>query len=157
MSRIATLTIATALLGVAAPAASAQAPPTITATGSATAKPDPTDRKSDSSIREAVEAANAKALPQAIAEAREHAGELATAAGMRLGALISIADAPATGYPFIYSFGTFGNGKFCGQVRNTHTVVRNGVRRRVAGNGTHKVCRVPPTVVASVSLTFATG
>src|SRR3954453_20310628 len=130
MSRLATLTIATALLGVAAPAASAQAPPTITATGSATAKPDPSDRQSETSIREAVEAANAKALPKAIADAREHAGELATAAGLKLGPLVSVADGTANGYPFIYAFGTFGNGHFCGQARNFHSVVRNGVRRR---------------------------
>jgi hypothetical protein len=152
------VTVATAaVFGVVASTAAAQAPPTITATGAATAKPDPSNRKSDTSIREAVEAANAEALPKAIAEAREHAAELATAAGMRLGPLLSISDAPNAGYPFVYAFGAFGNGKFCGQVRNTHTVVRNGVRRRVAGKGTHKVCRVPATVVASVSLTFATG
>src|SRR4051812_31819998 len=109
MSRLLTLTVGAALLGAAVPAAaSAQAPPTIVAMGTATAKPEPSDRKSETSIRDAVEAANATALPKAITEAREHAGELATAAGLKLGPLLSIADGAANGYPFIYAFGTFG-------------------------------------------------
>src|SRR3954471_6405848 len=70
MSRLLILTAAAALLGAGAPAAaSAQSPPTIVATGTATAKPEPSDRQSETSIREAVEAANAKALPKAIADA----------------------------------------------------------------------------------------
>ena len=139
------------------PAAGAQQPPTLTAEGSAQVKPEPRNRRDNASIKKAVEAAEAEAQPKAIAAARAHAAELAAAAGVTLGRLVGIADAPLAGYPFIYTpqYGTFGNGRFCGQVRNTRTVVRNGVRRRVATKGKHKVCRVPPQVTASVSMTFS--
>jgi hypothetical protein len=145
------------LIGVALLAAPAYAQqPTLTANGSGQAKPAPEDRHSDASIRAAVDAANVAALPKAIADARAHAARLATAAGMTLGPLLSIADTPSNGYPFYYGQnGTFGNGHFCGKVRNTKTVVRNGVRRRVAAKGTHRTCRVPAEVYAAVSLTFS--
>jgi uncharacterized protein YggE len=149
---------AVALIAMIVPsAASAQQPATLTASGSAQVKPEPSNRKSEASIHQAVEAAETEALPKAIAEAREHANKLAAAAGVKLGALVSISDSPAPGYPFFYygQYGTFGNGKFCGQVRNTRFVVRDGRRRRVAAKGTHKVCRVPPQVQASASVTFA--
>jgi uncharacterized protein DUF541 len=140
----------------AAPAHAQQPTTTLTANGLGEAKPEPENRKSDRSIREAVAAANAKALPDAMANARAHAAELAAAAGVTLGPLVAIADAPNNGYPFFYGQnGTFGNGHYCGQVRNTRTVVRNGVRRRVAAKGTHRVCRVPAEVYASVALTFS--
>jgi hypothetical protein len=140
----------------AAPARAQQPTTTLTAAGIGEAKPEPENRRSDRSIREAVAAANAKALPEAMANARAHATELATAAGVTLGPLISIADSPSNGYPFFYGQnGTFGDGHFCGQVRNTKTVVRNGVRRRVAAKGTHRACRVPPQIYASVALTFS--
>jgi len=70
-------------------------------------------------------------------------------------ALVSISDSPNNGYGFFVQNGTFGNGHYCGKVRNTHTVVRNGVRRRVASKGTHRVCRVPAEIYATVSLTFS--
>ena len=145
------------LIGVALFATPAHAQqPTLTATGTGEAKPAPEDRHSDASIHAAVDAANVAALPKAIADARAHAARLATAAGMTLGPLLSIADTPNNGYPFYYGQnGTFGNDHFCGKVRNTKTVVRNGVRRRVAAKGTHRICRVPPEVYATVSLTFS--
>jgi Protein of unknown function (DUF541) len=153
-------TLAVAVLPSAALAQQASPPgPTVTATGTAQIKPAPGDRHSDNSIRAAVEAAYAKALPQAVADARADAARLATAAGLSLGPLVSISDAQAAGYPpFIYApqNGTFGNGHFCGQVRNFRTKVGpNGVRRRILLKGTHKVCRVPGTVAASVSVTYA--
>ena len=151
--------IGAALAVLPAPAVYAQQPAaqTVTSTGVGEADVDPSDRKDEKSIRDAVVAANAKALPLAVANARTHAAELAAAAGLKLGALISISDAPAAGVPFFYlpQNGTFGNGRFCGKVRNTKTVVRNGRRRRVPVKGTHKVCRVPPEVYTSVSITFA--
>jgi uncharacterized protein YggE len=157
ITRAASIT-AVALAAMIAPsAASAQQPATLTASGSAQVKPDLDNRKSEASIRQAVELAETEALPKAIAEARDRANKLAAAAGVKLGALVSISDAPAAGYPIFYygQYGTFGNGKFCGQVRNTKFVVRDGRRRRVATKGTHKVCRVPPQVQASASITFA--
>jgi hypothetical protein len=141
-------------LAAASPASAQQ--PTITANGSADVKPEPANRENNGSIRKAVALAQTQALPLAIEAAR--AQELAAAANLKLGALLTIADAPRPGYPFFYSpqRGTFGDGRFCGRVHNTRTVVRNGVRRRVAAKGTHRICRVPPEVQASVQLTFAT-
>jgi hypothetical protein len=139
----------------AAPAHAQQPATTLTANGLGQAKPKPENRRSDRSIREAVAAANAKALPEAMANARAHAAELAAAAGVTHGPLSTIADNTNNGYFFYGQNGTFGNGHYCGQVRNTHTVVRNGVRRRVASKGTHRACRVPPEVYASVALTFS--
>lgn len=150
------IAILTAALALAVPAsASAQTPPTITATGLADAKPEPENRRSDASIRKAVEEAEAKALPRALTAAREQAGALAAAAGLTLGPLVAIADAPANQFPYYYSqLGTFGNGRYCGNVRRVRTVVRNGVRRRVSA-GTRRVCRVPPRVFASVQVTYS--
>jgi hypothetical protein len=145
-----------ALVVAAAPAVAQQPTTTLTANGLGEAKPTPENRKSDASIREAVKEANAKALPEAMDNARAHAAELAAAAGVTLGPLISISDNPNNGYGFFFQQnGTFGNGHFCGQVRNTKTVVRNGVRRRVAAKGTHRACRIPGEVYATVSLTFS--
>jgi uncharacterized protein YggE len=143
------------LSALAAPAHAQQPATTLTANGLGEAKVEPENRKSDASIRAAVEAANAKALPDAMAKARAHAAELAAAAGVTLGPLIAIADNPNNGYTFFGPQGTFGNGHYCGKVRNTKTVVRNGVRRRVATKGTHRACRVPREVYATVSLTFS--
>jgi uncharacterized protein YggE len=131
---------------------------TLTASGTASIKPTPKDPHSDASIREAVKAASAKALPLAVADARTEASALAAAAGVQLGGLLSISDVPAPGYPFLFSpqNGTFGNGHFCGRQRNFKTVItKNGARRRVLLKGTHTVCRVPPSVQESVSLTYA--
>jgi hypothetical protein len=60
----------------------------------------------------------------------------------------------SVGGAYHYSFGTFPNGHFCGTVRKTRTVVRDGRRRRVSA-GTRRVCRVPPQIVSSVQLTYA--
>jgi uncharacterized protein YggE len=146
------------LFAAALPAAADAQKPTITATGQGEVKPEPKNRKIDVSIRKAVEVAHAAALPPAMADARANAAELAAASGLTLGPLVSIADAPQPGYPFVYSQqnGTFGNGHYCGKVRNFKTVVRNGARRRVVAKGTHTVCRVPPDVYANVSLVFST-
>ncbi|QEC50396.1 DUF541 domain-containing protein [Baekduia soli] len=158
-----TIAAGVAACAVGAPGAMAQqaatpAGPTITANGTATVKPVPVDAHDDASIAKSVKVAAAKALPLAVADARTHAAALAGAAGLQLGALVSISDAAQPGYPFFYSpqNGTFGNGHFCGQVRKTKTVVRkDGTRRRVVLKGTHKVCRVPSSVSAGVALTYA--
>ncbi|HZO36943.1 MAG TPA: hypothetical protein VFB41_08715 [Solirubrobacteraceae bacterium] len=132
-------------------------PPTLIAAGSAQVKPTPVDRNSDASIRKAVEDAEEKALPAAVKEARSYAAKLATAGQVRLGPLQSISNLQSQ--QFAYPFGppgqngTFPGGHFCGQVSNTRTVIVDGKRRRV-GKGTRRVCRVPASVSASVSLTF---
>ena len=90
--------------------------------------PRPKNRKIDVSIRKAVEVANTAALPLAIADARANAAELAAAAGLTLGPLITIADAPQPGYPFVFTPAErhVRQRPFCGKVRNFRTVVRNG-------------------------------
>jgi Protein of unknown function (DUF541) len=116
----------------------------------------PKDRKHEAPIRAAVEAAEAKALPRSIADAREKATELARLAGLTLGPIISISDAPTSIYgPFFGFYGTFGPDRFCGTIR-TSVFKRNKAGKRVrVGTRTRHTCRVPPTVTSTVTVTFA--
>jgi hypothetical protein len=144
---------------LAAPAG-AQAPlaptRTIVAVGASSASVSPADRKSNPSIKAAVDAAAKQALPEAITEGRDEAGELAAAAGVTLGELVTISNAPLSPYgPFSYSLGPFGPGQFCGD--RTVAVVRRDAqgRRRVVGRRKRHVCIVPPRVTQQVTLTYA--
>src|SRR4051812_46535022 len=131
MFRFAPLAAAVAALLIAAPSAHAQQPPALSVTGIGEADVTPADRNDEAAIRTAVEAANAKALPLAIADGRKRATALAAAAGVKLGPLVSISDGGLQGYgygPFVAQ-GPFADGQFCGNVRNTKVVVRNGHRR----------------------------
>lgn len=144
--------------GVLGPqAASADAPPpTVTATGTGEVKPTPANRRSESSIRQAVELARQQALPLAFADARRRAVEFGYAANLYVGGLLSVDD-PAPS-PFFYdaSRGTFGQGRFCGTV-SRYRFVRNAQGRIVSRKriGSRRVCRVPSRVTASVSVTYA--
>ena len=81
---------AAALLPAAA--AQAQAPAkSVTAIGTGTAKVTPSDRKSNASIKAAIDRADAAARPKAIAATRERAGVLAQTAGLTLGAIVAVA------------------------------------------------------------------
>jgi hypothetical protein len=156
----ATATAVSAAL-LAAPAG-AQAPVplsparTIVAVGASSSPVAPANRKSNDSIKAAVDAAAEKALPQAIADGRKEAGELAAAAGVTLGDLVTISNAPLSPYgPFSYQLGPFGPGRFCGN--RTTAVVRTDSkgRRRVVRRRTHRVCTVPSRVTQQVTLTYA--
>jgi Protein of unknown function (DUF541) len=115
----------------------------------------PSDRKHEAPIRAAVEAAEAKALPRAIADARDKAANLATLAGLTLGPIVSISDAPSTPYGFYGFYGTFGPDRFCGTIR-TSVFKRNKAGKRVrVGSRTRHTCRVPQTVTSTVTATFA--
>jgi hypothetical protein len=116
----------------------------------------PKDRKHEAPIRAAVEAAEAKALPRALAAAREKATELARLSGLTLGAIVSVSDAQASPYGPFGFYGTFGPDRFCGTVRSTvfRTDKQTGKRVRV-GTRTRHTCRVPPTVTSSLTVTFA--
>jgi uncharacterized protein YggE len=151
---------AAAMLGV--PTADAQAPPAkaVTTSGIGSASVKPKDRKSNASIKEAVEAADAAARPKAITAARERATELAQAAGLTLGGITSVSE--ASQFPYYGPFGgpyalqgTFGPGKFCGTIRSSH-IKRdsNGNVRRVPGKR-RRVCRFPSTLNVSLTVTFA--
>jgi uncharacterized protein YggE len=150
---------------VAAPAgaqtpAALPAPNTITVNGSAQVEPKPRVKTSNASIKKAVAAARAKAVPRAIANGRQRAESLAQLSGIPLGALISIAEAPAS--PFFYpgpfgEDGSFGPGEYCGKVRRA--IVRrdaNG-RRKVVGTRTTRVCRIPPYITSNLTMVFSTG
>jgi hypothetical protein len=116
----------------------------------------PKDRKHEAPIRAAVEAAEAKALPRALAAAREKATELAHLSGLTLGAIVSVSDVQASPYGPFGFYGTFGPDRFCGTVRSTvfRTDKQTGKRVRV-GTRTRHTCRVPPTVTSSLTVTFA--
>jgi hypothetical protein len=152
--------VAAAALFVVPSAVPAQAPlspaRTIVAAGASSAPVSPQDRKSNDSIKAAVDAAADKALPAAITEGRKQAGELAAAAGVTLGELMTISNAPSSPYgPFPYNLGPFGTGQFCGN-RTTAVVRRDAKgRRRVVARRTRRVCVVPPRVTQQVTLTFA--
>jgi uncharacterized protein YggE len=134
---------------------------TLVAAGTGSVKPAPKDRNDNASIVAAVAKASAKALPLAVADARSQARELATATGVTLGGLVAVSNTSVTSgfYGPIYygTLGTFGPGKFCGDIRTrTSTVDANG-KRHFGKFHTRHVCRVPATIQRTVSLTFAIG
>jgi hypothetical protein len=116
----------------------------------------PSDRKHEAPIRAAVEKAEDKALPRAIDDARSKATDLAKLAGLTLGPIVSISDAPTSPYgPFYGFYGTFGPDRFCGTIR-TAVFKRNKAGKRVrVGSRSRHTCRVPSTVTSSVTVTFA--
>lgn len=134
---------------------------TITATGVARAAIKPANRNSETSIREAVEAAERATLPQAVKEAREYAEQLAAASGLTLGRLLSIAQGPSSPYPPFFGpsgagFTPFGPGRYCGTVRRPIFKRVKGTRRRkVVGFTKRRTCRVPPFAISTVTVTFA--
>jgi Protein of unknown function (DUF541) len=155
------LVATSAICVLSASSAQAQSPAparTVAAQGVASVKVvAPKDRKHESPIRAAVEAAEAKALPRAIASARENASELARLSGLALGSIVSISDAQTSPYgPFFGFYGTFGPDRFCGTVRTAvfRTDKKTGKRKRVGSRSRH-TCRVPSTVTKSVTVTFA--
>jgi hypothetical protein len=158
MSRSRCLLVASSVAVLLPASAHAQQPApgrTVEATGVASVKVKaPSDRTHEAPIRAAVEAAEAKALPRALADARSKAADLARLSGMTLGAIVAISDTQSSPYgPFFY--GTFGPDRFCGTLRTpVFKRGKDGKRHRV-GTRTRHTCRVPPTVTSTVSVTFA--
>jgi hypothetical protein len=159
-SRRRCLVASAAICVVCASSAQAQAPAperTVAAQGVASVKVvEPKDRTHEATIRTAVEAAEAKALPRALSAAREKATTLARLSGLTLGAIISVSDAQVSPYGPFGFYGTFGPDRFCGTVRTAiiRTDKTTGKRKRV-GFRTHHTCRVPSTVTSSLTVTFA--
>ena len=116
----------------------------------------PRDRTHEGPIRAAVEAAEAKALPHAMAAARENPTILARLSGLTLGAIVSVSDVQVPPYGPFGFYGTFGPDRFCGTVRTAviRTDKTTGKRKRV-GFRTRHTCRVPATVTSSLTVTFA--
>lgn len=146
------------VLAALAPGALAQAPAkTVAAQGTASVKVKaPSDRKHEGPIRKAVEAAEAKALPLAVANARENAANLARLSGLTLGAIVSVSNTPASPFGYYGPFyGTFGPDRYCGTIRQAkYKKGADGKRHRV-GIRTRHVCRVPPFVTSTLTVTFA--
>lgn len=150
--------------GCLAAVANAQAPAatpdrTLVSVGTGTVKVTPKDRTSNPSIVAAVEAAETKALPAALADARDQAGKLAAAAGVTLGPLVSLSNTSTSGGifygPYFPTTGTFGPGKFCGNVRTRSVTIGRDGKRHLGKLRTHRTCRIPSVVQRSVQLTFA--
>jgi hypothetical protein len=158
MSRSRCLLVASSVALLLPASAVAQQPApgrTVEASGVASVKVKaPSDRTHEAPIRAAVEAAESKALPRAMADARSKAADLAKLSGLTLGAIVSISDTATSFYgPFFY--GTFGPDRFCGTLRTpVFKRGKDGKRHRV-GTRTRHTCRVPPTVTSTLSVTFA--
>jgi hypothetical protein len=150
-----------------APAAHAQAPApaparTITAIAAGRAPVNRDVPQNSKAIATAVEAARNRAIPLAIRNAREEAQRLAAAGGLALGPLLSVSEpqpGPFFGGPAGAAYGvegTFGPGKFCGQIRTPIRRRTASGRRRFTGRfRSHFGCRVPSEVTQTVSATFA--
>lgn len=154
-TRIAAVATTVALLGIAAPASAQER--TVEAYGQATVVPKPKNPRNDASIAAAVKAAAATAVTRAIDDAKKHATELATGAGVTLGELLSISNPPLQQFPFYGPFfnedGTFGPGKYCGRTITLRRVIgKNGKPRFI--RRTRRTCRIP-RVVRQVELTYA--
>lgn len=156
------LLTAAVLLGCAAPAGAQQAPAptpspaTVTAVGTAQLTPEPEDRNDNASIRRAVEAARTEAVPLALKAARSRAVDLAFASGLNVGQALTVAETPSPFFgPYPQDQGTFGPGRFCGNVPR-YRIQRNAAGRIVKRTriGTRRLCRVP-RVVVSVTVTYA--
>jgi uncharacterized protein YggE len=151
-----------ALVVLAAPAfaraAPADAERTITAIGIGRAPVRPADRHDNASIVAAVEAAEARAIPRALDDAREHATVLARSAGLALGEPLNIDQTQTPFYgPFYgYPIAPFGPDRYCGRVQRPVVTHRHG-HRRVVGVHRVRVCRPPQQAVTTLTVTFATG
>ena len=154
------LALAGGALAPALAAAQAPAPGLIVAVGTANVTVSPVDRKSDASIKKALDDAQAAALPLAIKAARARAVVLAAESGLNLGDLVGIGDQAASPFgPFNYYGidGTFGPGRYCGNVaryKTTRLASGRVLRKRI---GTRRQCRFPNRVGTSVSVTYKTG
>ena len=159
MCRSRCLLVASSIAVLLPASAGAQQPAparTVEASGVASVKVQaPKDRTHEAPIRAAVEAAEDKALPRALADARSKAADLAKLSGLTLGAIVSVSDVATSPYgPFGY-YGTFGPDRFCGTIRTgVFKRGKDGKRHRV-GTRTRHTCRVPSTVTSTLSVTFS--
>jgi len=135
----------------ATPAAARESRSTrIVATGIATVRVHPKNRHSNSSIRDAVKAADKIALKRAFRDGHKLALRYAKAEGLKLGRLISVSD---TQEPSGYGSGSeFGPNKYCGKVR---VPVGKQVYGQKPTLKTVRRCFVPPYIVTGIQLTYS--
>lgn len=130
-------TVTFAIVGGASGEESAR---TVTAYGTADASVEPRNGSRSRSIKRAILTARREVTPEAATAGRRNARIAAEAAGLRLGAIVSVAEA----VPFYYgtsfydvALGSFGPGQFCG-------IVRRPVVRRDPETGVARVVRRVP-------------
>jgi uncharacterized protein YggE len=146
--------------GSSARAQGASAGKSVTAIGLGQVTVTPKDRHNNASIVAAVEASEAKAIPQAVSSAHERATKLAQAGGLTLGAVQSVEEVQNQ-FPFYGPGGPnaypapFGKDKYCGDERRPRFVRDSNGRRRVSGSRLVHVCRAPRFVIVNLSVTFA--
>jgi uncharacterized protein DUF541 len=121
-------------------------PPGVTAIGTGWAQVELPAVREQGPIARAVAAATAAATPRAFANARAKARDLAAAAGMRLGAVHSVAPETSGAFAWPGDPGTFAPGRYCGEVR---VRASGGVGRRTV----HR-CRSPREVTVHLAVTF---
>jgi hypothetical protein len=143
--------------GASATAQTAPAGKSVTALGVGQIKVKPKNRHKNAAIVAAVEAAEAKAVPQALEAARDRARALAKASELRLGAIESVQETPPS--PFGPGYGgypaPFGKDRYCGTERRPRFRRTSTGRRRVVGFRNAHVCRPPPYVVVNLTVTFS--
>jgi hypothetical protein len=145
-----------AALMLSAPASADQSK-SVTATGAAQEKVTPKNRHSNASINAAVDAAHAKGIGGAMDEAHEYALKYARAAGLKLGAIVSVSDAQSSGFGYYGPgplFGQFGPNQFCGTVSQPVFKVVSGKRKRVGSKRVHR-CFVPPFEATTLTVTYS--
>jgi uncharacterized protein DUF541 len=147
-----------ALSALAAASAAAQDAQTVTAIGSAQVVVKPRNRTVNASIADAVRAASIRAMPLAIAHAREEADRIASAVGLVLGPIVSVNEnvLPSSPYgPYLVpSFGPFGPGRYCGTVTRV-SAKRDASGRRIVRRVKEHRCSAPPFASATVAVTFS--
>jgi Protein of unknown function (DUF541) len=149
---------AVAALVMAAPAIADQAK-SVTATGVGTVKVVPKNRKSESSIEKAVDAARKAGIRGALRDAHEYARLYAQAASLTLGPVISVSDAQSQGFGVYASvgapfYGPFGPNKYCGILRRPVVKVVNHKRKVVATKRVRR-CFVPPFEATTLTVTYS--
>ncbi len=147
--------VTTAMAEDPAPATTSE--PTVTVIGTGDAKPTPRDRKSNASIAKAVHDAERAAIPKALGNGKGRAARLAKMSGLRLVKLHSVSETPPSPFGYYGPYGaqgTFGPGKYCGTVRSSVFKTGSDGKRRRVGTRSRRSCRVPPTVTASLTMTF---
>jgi hypothetical protein len=128
---------------------------TVVASASWQAKVSAPARRTDATIDRAVRAARIRALPAAIAVARDEAEALAAAAELRPGRVVGIRrDSAPLGF-WDQDTGRFGPGRWCGRIYDGRRLVRraDGTTKRVSRF--HHGCQVPSRTLVRVTVTYA--
>jgi len=162
--RCLTLAAATVTVGIVG-GGDGTASDTVGALGTASVEVEPRNPERSRSIKRAVTSARQTSTSEAAAAARRNAETLAEAAELTLGRIVSVSEPPPTGPlayldPSLYdaSLGTFGPGRFCGQVR--HPVVRRDPetgRPRPVRWVSERKCRAPREHESSLETRYEAG